>query len=127
MLALTTFSDLRAALVADLPDLHVQPAWPMVLTPPCAFITPPLAETYVSRGPTFGEHTVALDLLLLVAHDDADLALAALETMVEYALINTADWTLTGVDAPAPTSVTENGAEYLASVIHLSKPVVLGA
>jgi len=123
---MSVFSDLRDALVDDLPELNVSPSWPDTLTPPCAFITPPLSDEYVKQGPMFGEHTIALDLVLLVAHNDAATALGALETMVEYALSQTADWTLTSVDAPAPTTVSENGAEYLASVIHLSKPVRIG-
>jgi hypothetical protein len=123
----SVFSDLRAELVDDLPELDVSPAWPATLNPPCGFITPPLTEDYVRQGPMFGEHTVALDLVLLVAHDDAEAALTALELMVEYALSQTANWTLAGVDAPAPTTVSEHGADYLASVIHLSKPVRMGA
>lgn len=123
---MSVFSDLRDALVDDLPELSITASWPETLNPPCAFITPPLTDEYVRQGPMFGEHTVALDLVLLVAHDDAGPALAALEAMLEYALSQTADWTLTGVDAPAPTTVSENGAEYLASVIHLSKPVRIG-
>lgn len=124
---MSVFSDLRDALVDDLPEIAISPSWPDTLNPPCGFITPPLTDEYVRQGPMFGEHTIALDLVLLVAHDDAAASLAALELMVEYALSQTADWTLTGVDAPAPTTVSENGAEYLASVIHLSKPVRIGA
>lgn len=124
---MSVFSDLRTTLVADLPDLDVSPSWPVELNPPCAFITPPLAESYVTQGPMFGEFTVALDLVLLVAHSDAEEALFQLESMLAYALRNTADWVLTGVAAPAPTTVTENGADYLATVIHLSKPVRIGA
>lgn len=123
---MSAFSDLRDALVDDLPELNVSPSWPVTLNPPCAFITPPLVDDYVRRGPNFGEHTIALDLVLLVGHDDAETALGVLESMIEYALSQTADWTLAGVDAPAPTTVSENGAEYLASVIHLSKPVRMG-
>lgn len=123
---MSAFSDLRAALVADLPNLHVTPSWPDALRPPGAFITPPVAVDYVEAGPGFGEHTIALDLALFVDHGDAAVSLARLEDMVEYALINTADWTLTGVDAPAPMQVTEDGAEYLTCVIHLSKPIRMG-
>lgn len=122
---MTMFSDLRAALVADLAVLGVPiaPSWPEVLSPPCGFITPPLAAEYVAQGPMFGEYTISIDLVLMVEHADANEALIALEVLVEDALRNTADWTLTGVDAPAPTTVIENGADYLASVIHMSKPV----
>lgn len=123
---MSVFSELRDALVDDLPELNISAAWPATLNPPCGFIAPPLTDEYVRQGPAFGEHTIALDLVLLVPHDDAATALAALELMVEYALSQTADWTLTGVDAPAPTTVSDGGAEYLASVIHLSKPVRIG-
>lgn len=123
----SVFSELRDSLVADLPLLSVSPAWPDTLSPPCGFIAPPLSEAWAVPGPNFGgEFTVSLDLVLLVAHDDAAASLAELEDMVAYALTYTADWVVTGVEAPAPTSVTEGGAEYLASVIHLSKPVQIG-
>lgn len=123
---MSAFSDLRAALVADLPELSIAASWPDTLNPPGGFITPPIAAEYATRGPNFGEHTIALDLVLFVGHGDAALALAELEEMVQYALIHLADWTLTGVDPPAPTRVSEVGADYLASVIHISKPIQLG-
>lgn len=121
---MTMFSDLRAVLVADLQVLGVPvaPSWPDVLSPPCAFITPPIAGDYVTPGPNFGQFTISVDLVLMVEHSDAAVALAALEVLIEDALRNTADWSLTGVDAPAPTTVIEGGADYLASVIHMSKP-----
>jgi hypothetical protein len=124
---MTIFSDLRTALVADLAvlDVPIAPSWPDVLSPPCGFITPPLGGDYVVQGPMFGEFTVSLDLVLMVAHSDAEVALTALEALVEGALRHTADWTLTGVDPPAPTTAVEGGADYLASVIHLSKPTRL--
>jgi hypothetical protein len=124
----SAFSDLRTTLADDLAELGVtvSPSWPTTLNPPCAFITPPLTDDYAKQGPNFGEHTIALDLVLLVDHDDAESALSVLESLIAAALVHTADWTLTGVDAPAPTTVSENGAEYLASVIHLSKPVRMG-
>lgn len=123
---MSAFSDLRVRLVADLPELNVSPAWPETLLPPCGFVIPPVAGEYVVPGPMFGEHTISLDLVLLVAHGDVNTSLMELESMIEYALINTADWTVTGVDGPAPTSVSEQGADYLASVVHLSQPVRIG-
>lgn len=124
---MTMFSDLRNALVADLAVLGVpiSASWPDVLSPPCGFITPPLTAEYVRQGPMFGEYTISMDLVLMVEHSDAAAALLALEDLVENALRNTADWTLTSVDAPGPTTAIEGGADYLASVIHLSKPARL--
>lgn len=125
---MSAFSDLRAALVADLPGLNISAAWPRTINPPCGYIAPPLSSTWVTRGPNFAEHTVALDLTLFVEHDDPEVSLLALEDMVQYALFNLADWTLTGVEPPGPMTVSgdDSGPEYLGSVIHLSKPVVLG-
>jgi hypothetical protein len=124
---MSVFSDLRESLVTDLPELTISPSWPVTLSPPCGFITPPISDVFVEAGPSFGgQFTVALDLVLLVAHDDAATSLAELEDMVTYALINTADWVMTGVDSPAPTVVTEQGPEYMASVIHLRKTVLIG-
>jgi hypothetical protein len=125
---MSAFGDLRAALAAELTPpmgVDVHPAWPDVLQPPCAFLAPPLADDYAKRGPNFGEHTIALDLVILVDHGEAAAALTALEELIEAALVNTADWALTGVESPAPTTVTESGAEYLACVIHLSRAVQL--
>jgi hypothetical protein len=120
-----TFADLRTQLAADLAVLGipVSASWPEVLVPPCAFLVPPRSGTWVEVGPNFaGEFTVHYDLVILVDHDAAGPAVAALEQLVAVALEHTADWSLSGVDAPAPTTVTDNGAEYLAAVMHLRKP-----
>jgi hypothetical protein len=125
---MSAFSDLRASLAADLAGMAatVTASWPEEIDPPCAFITPPIGGDYVRRGPTFREHTIVVDLVLLVEHGNANNALDQLEGLVQYALVNTAaDWALEGVEPPAPTTVVEGGAEYLASVIHLSKPVIM--
>lgn len=125
---MSVITDLRVALADELApllgvDVHAQ--WPDVLTPPCAYISPPLVDDYVRRGPTFREHTVALDLIVLVEHGDPATSLAALDALIEIAVVNTADWSLSGVDSPAPIQVSDGGAEYLASVIHLRKAVQL--
>jgi hypothetical protein len=118
---------IRAALVADLAPLGipVTPSWPDVLIPPCAFVVPPVANNYVSPGLTFGEYLIALDLVIMVDHADAADAMEALDTLLETALRNTVDWTLITVEGPSPAVVSENGSEYLAVLIHLSKPVRL--
>lgn len=124
--ACTALAELRAALAADLSELGCLPSWPDVLNPPGAFVTPPLAVDFIETGPNFGEHTVAYDLVLFVDHGDPAERLAELEAMTQYALINTADWALTGVDAPSPVQINEDGAEYLTCVIHLSKSIRMG-
>jgi hypothetical protein len=117
------FSDLRDTLAADLAalDVPVHPAWPDTLVVPCVFLTPPLGGEYVTAGPTFGGYTMAVDVVILVGHAQAGTAFAALEHLIETVLINTVDWSLDGVDSPSPISVTDGGAEYLGTVIHLSK------
>lgn len=126
---MSVISDLRAALAAEMADaldVPVDASWPDTISPPCGFVAPPLADNYVERGPNFGEHTIALDLVLLVDHDDPATGLAALEALLTLALIHTeADWVMSGVDSPQPTAVAEGGAEYLGCVVHLSKPVRL--
>lgn len=115
----------RDTLVADLAPLGipVHAAWPDAVVVPCAFITPPLGGGYIVAGPQFaGTYTVSVDVVILVGHADAADAFAALEDLIELTLVNTIDWTLTGVDPPSPVTVTENGAEYLGTVVHLSKP-----
>lgn len=118
----------RNALVADLAALGVpiHAAWPSAVAVPCVFVTPPIGGDYITPGPQFGGvYTVAVDLVILVEHGPAADAFAALEDLIEAALANTVDWTLVGVDPPSPISVSESGAEYLGTAIHLSKPVIL--
>ena len=122
-----TVRELNVLTNRDLADLGTLPSWPDVLNPPGAFITPATYADYIVAGPNFGEHTVAVDLVLFVDHGDAAERLTELESMVQYALINTADWALTGVDAPAPIQVNYDGAEYLTCVIHLSKSIRIRA
>lgn len=124
---MSVIGDLRAVLVADLAPLGipVSPSWPDVLVPPCAFVVPPVANNYVLPGVMFGEYIVALDLVIMVDHADAADAIETLDTLLETALRNTVDWTLITVEGPSPAVVSENGSEYLAALIHLSKPVRL--
>ncbi len=119
---------LRDALAADLEPLGVpvHAAWPTELDVPCAFITPPLSDAYVTGGARFGEYVMSVDLVLIVDHNEnPDAALASLEDLIEIALANTVDWALNGVESPAPINVVDSGAEYLGTVIHLSKPTRL--
>lgn len=122
------FSDLRAALASDLADgmgVPVFPAWPDTVQPPCAFLVPPIASSYIIGGPQLQTYTLAVDVVILVPHGPADTGIGDLETLVESALKYSEDWSLSGVDAPSPVTVTEGGAEYLGTVLHLSKPTVL--
>jgi hypothetical protein len=122
---------LRETLAADLAEagvtVTITAAWPAPdLQVPCMFVAPPLSGSYVTPGPNFGSgFTVRVDVVMLVEHASAEASLAALEELIEAALINTADWALEGVDAPAPTAVTDGGGEYLAAVLHLSKSVTI--
>lgn len=115
---------LRETLAADLAPLGVpvSASWPNAIVAPCAFVIPPLGDNYVVGGQTFGEYRMNVDLVLLVDHSTASEGLAALEALTELALANTVDWALAGVEPPAPITVTESGAEYLGTVMHLSKP-----
>jgi hypothetical protein len=120
-------ADLRAKLVADLGVLGipVHDSWPDRVTPPVLFVVAPNNAFYVAAGPNFGEYTVALDVCALVPKQAASEALSALEDLLEGVLTNTVDWALQGVDAPGV--VTVNGSDCLGSLIHLSKPAILGA
>ncbi|HLL68813.1 MAG TPA: hypothetical protein VK453_24330 [Micromonosporaceae bacterium] len=125
MAAIKVLRETLAGELADALGVPVDPAWPVQINPPCAFLTPSAGSSYVVAGKNFGEYTVAVDVVLMVEHGAVEDALVALEALVEVALVNSADWVLDGVDSPAPTSVTESGAEYLASVMHLRKFVQL--
>jgi hypothetical protein len=117
----------RETLVADLAPLGipVTTSWPDELVFPLAFITPPINQNYLTGGDTFHSFVVALDVAILVAHGDAAASLTVLENLIEQALLNTQDWNMIAVDAPAAMTVTENGAAYLGTVIHLSKSITL--
>jgi hypothetical protein len=71
----------------------------------------------------FGEYTVLIDVVILADHDDVVESLEVVETLLEQAIINSADWTFLSVEPPAPITVTDSGADYLGTVLHLSKPV----
>jgi hypothetical protein len=118
---------LRDQLAADLAPLGVAvyASWPKSITLPCAYVMPPLNNNYIVGGPNFGEYTVSIDVVILADHADVTESLEILETLLEAALVNSADWTLTGVEPPSPITVTESGADYLGAVVHLSKPVRL--
>jgi hypothetical protein len=122
-----TLGDLRTALAFDLApmDVTVYPAWPTELSPPCVFITPALGRPFIEAGPNFREFIVTYDLVILVDHADPGAALAQLEDLVAVAVHHTADWAMLGIESPAPTTISEGGAEYLAVIVHLGKPVQL--
>lgn len=133
---MTAFSDLRDELLADLAVLtgvSLSSTWPVTgITPPCAFITPPLAALWVDaggsndKGVMFQEAMVNLDLVIAVDNaGGASAALEELEGLVQTALHNTMNWRCNGVESPGPTRIVEGGAEYLASVIHLARPVTM--
>lgn len=122
---MATLTDVRAALAADLAVLGVpvHPSWPVNVDPPCVFIIPSLTNQYVTDGPAFREFTVSIDVVIMVEHDAVEVALNALDQLIESVIVNSMDWTLSGVDPPAPTTITDSGAEYLAAVVHLSRPI----
>lgn len=114
-------ASMRAALVADLAigDMPVFTAWPARVTPPCLFVTPSSFNSYVTGSDLFGEYVVALDVVALVAQATPDIALVALDEVIETVLQNTVDWRLDGCDSPS--LVTVNGVDYLGTIIHLTK------
>ncbi len=124
MPAFKTLRDKLAEELSDVLPIPVSAAWPKDFTVPCVYFAPPLADTYVTRD-GFGTYRLFVDLVILVPHDEAGDSLERLEHYLEIVLINTADWELGGVDAPAPISVTEQGADYLGAVVHLAKSTAL--
>lgn len=119
-------AELREKLAADLAvtGATVHDGWPDRLTPPALLVTPPSSGSYVTAGPDFGStYIVAADVVVLVGKASLSLALEALDTLLEGVLTNTADWALSGVDAPAV--VTVHGGECLGTTVHLSKASIL--
>lgn len=122
------FKDLRDQLAADLAviGVPVHASLPDDLDVPCVFLVPPLTASYITAANLYGaSYVLALDVVVLVAHTGAGEAYEAVESLVEAVLANTVDWTLTGVDPPAALTVTEGGAEYMGTLVHLSKPTHL--
>lgn len=127
---MSALAAMRAQLAADLAGLAplgvtVSDQWPQAMTPPVAFVTPALTAAWIEPGPNFSEYLIGLDVVLLVDHGASGPALFELETLVEAALGLLSEWGVTEVEPPAPTSVADNGAEYLAAVIHLTQPTQL--
>lgn len=114
-------TSVRAQLVADLAEAGVTvfEAWPTRVTPPCVFVTPSSAASYLAPGDTFGGYRVSLDLVLLTTQATPEIALKALDTVIETVVINTADWQLEGCESPS--LVTISGVEYLGTIVHISK------
>jgi hypothetical protein len=123
----SALKDLRDQLVTDLSviDAAVFASWPTSISLPCLYVMPPLGNVYMTAGPCFGEYTVLIDVVILADHAEVTESLEVLETLLETAIVNSADWTFVGVEPPAPIAVTESGAEYLGTVLHLSKPIHL--
>lgn len=128
---MSVFRDLRVQLAADLTDgltglgATAFASWPDSITLPCLYVIPPLGNVYIAAGPNFREYTVHADVVLLADHADVVESLETLETLLEAAITHSMDWTFGGVEPPAPITVTESGADYLGTVLHLSKPVHL--
>lgn len=120
--------DLRAQLVADLAvtGVPVMDDWVIRAEPPCIYITPPNAESYVTGGQQFGTHRLAVDVVVLVALKESDGAdRDELEDLVETVLANSADWALAGVDSPAAYSMPDSTIVFLGTVVHLAKQFTL--
>lgn len=113
---------MRTQVATDLAplDATIYDAWPDEPQLPCVYVSPPL-DAYVRAGQTFGDYVLSIDLVILVDHGEPDASLALLETLIEDAIANTMDWALTGVDPPSPLTMTESGAEYLGTLVHISK------
>jgi hypothetical protein len=124
---MSVLRDMRVRLAADLAVLGVPvfASWPEAITLPCLYVMPPLGSIYMSAGPNFREYTVHTDVAILADHAEVVESLETLESLLELAIQNSMDWTFEGVEPPAPITVTESGADYLGTVLHLSKPVHL--
>jgi hypothetical protein len=123
----TVLKDLRVKLAADLAVLGVPvfASWPSQISLPCVYVIPPLGNVYIAGGPSFREYMVHIDVAILADHADVEESLETLESLLELAIVNSMDWVFGGVEPPAPITVTESGADYLGTVMHLSKPVTL--
>ena len=124
---MSVLRDLRVRLADDLGSLGVQvfASWPDEITLPCVYVMPPLGSVYIAGGPNFREYTVHVDVAILTDHAEVVESLETLENLLEAVIVNSMDWTFNGVEPPAPITVTESGAEYLGTVMHLSKPITL--
>ena len=111
----------REQLAADLAEVGVpvHSQWPDRVTVPCLLLVPAADRPYVTGGQTFGEYALALDVVVLVERGSHEVALPALEALLDAVLANTVDWGLTGIDSP--TVVTVAGVDHLGTTVHLSK------
>jgi hypothetical protein len=120
-------AELRAALKLDLETgsdgaatpigVPVHDPYPGRVVAPCAVLGMEPAG-YIVGGQTFcREFEVRMTVVLLVSRSEH--YLDELEKLIEIVLENTADWGMTGVDAPG--SLVESGMELLGTTVHLSK------
>lgn len=124
---MSQLKEMRDKLATDLEALGVPVfgSWPTSINLPCVYVMPPLGSVYITAGPNFREYTVNIDVAILADHDDVEASLETLETLLEAAIVNSMDWAFGGAEPPAPITVTESGAEYLGTVLHLSKYINL--
>lgn len=113
--------EIRAALIADLKPVKVQvySGWPDRPVPPCLVVGPAQGATYVEGGQNFGEYTIRMEVLALVARGKDDEALTKLDQLIEAVLANTVDWGLEGVETP--TLVVVGQQPVLGTLISLAK------
>jgi len=123
----SVLKDLRDQLAADLEVVGVPvfASWPTRITLPCIYVMPPLGSVYIAPGSGFREFLVYTDVAILADHDDVVASLEVVESLLEAVIVNSMDWGFNGVEPPAPITVTESGAEYLGTVLHLSKTITL--
>lgn len=100
-------------------------SWKLSAEPPCVLLSP--GSPYVEGGAQFsGSYVMNIDVEVLVRNSSVpDLARTALDDLLEQLLINTADWSLGGVDTPTVATVADSTVEFLGTVVHLSKDLNL--
>lgn len=113
----------RAAQASLTPVVSAFEFLPARFSPPCAIVTP--GAPYLTPGETFGEHTLNLDVTLIVPPGDNKGMTTALDGLIcrASARLATDGWAVGDVEQPV--MLRANNAEYLAATLSISTPIIL--
>lgn len=112
--------DLKEALEGQ--DLKAVEYLPERLQPPIALVT--ASDPYVTQGQNSCLFDVSLEVTLVAAKAVNEVATAALDDMIESAIIATGDWFIETINAPF--ILEANNAQYLACKVKLTQQIEIG-
>lgn len=119
-----SLAELRADLKESLESVGIKAFeyLPERVQPPIALITP--SDPYVEQGSTYTLFDIGLTVTLITAKATNPVATAALDELIENAIIATGDWLIDKVGAPF--LLEANNAQFLAARLTLTQQIEIG-